>query len=455
MKIQVPFIIGGELVNREELIEEIKFRDKTVQIVLPEFSFSDLEKIKKTRENLDQLHSLKTEEIIDFLVKVGEKWKKGNKLRDQAVLFIQESTGYSKEMVEFSMDQIEQLLSKDYLNMLLDCELGSNKIMDEWIKRGEAYVHCQPKGTVLHILAGNAPTISIISLIRGIITKNSNILKMSSRDMVTLSYFVRTFLEIDPNHPVTKSVSVIYWKSSNQEILKDLIGISNAICVWGGGDAIDNVRKLSVGKEVLSFGPRRGVQMIGREVSFAKNIKEIAEKAAHDLSIFDQEGCFSPQICFFEGNREEAKKYALILEEALINESKKNPRGKMTLHQMATINNIKSCSIFLGHELIHSDKFDYAIIIIENIGQAKNHPLGRTLFIIPIKDLKDSFSLIGSETQVVAIEPFLRAYEFREELTRKGVDRITHLGKMPNFAAGSPHDGIYPISRLVRWVKSR
>jgi hypothetical protein len=83
------------------------------------------------------------------------------------------------------------------------------------------------------------------------------------------------------------------------------------------------------------------------------------------------------------------------------------------------------------------------------------HPLGRTIFVIPVKDLTESFNHIGPETQVVAIEPYERAVDMREALTLKGVDRITHLGKMGYFAVGAPHEGMYPLSRMVRWVKMR
>jgi len=43
----------------------------------------------------------------------------------------------------------------------------------------------------------------------------------------------------------------------------------------------------------------------------------------------------------------------------------------------------------------------------------------------------------------------------KERLTVKGVDRITRLGKMGYFALGSPQEGMYPLSRMVRWVKMR
>jgi len=57
--------------------------------------------------------------------------------------------------------------------------------------------------------------------------------------------------------------------------------------------------------------------------------------------------------------------------------------------------------------------------------------------------------------QTVAIYPEKRINELRDEITIRGADRVTHIGKMGYFAVGAPHDGIYPLSRLVRWVKSR
>ena len=81
------------------------------------------------------------------------------------------------------------------------------------------------------------------------------------------------------------------------------------------------------------------------------------------------------------------------------------------------------------------------------------HPLGRTIFIIPIGDLRESLHHIGPETQVVAIEPYPKAAALKEQLTLRGVDRITRLGKMGYFALGSPQEGMYPLSRMVRWVK--
>ncbi len=457
-KIKIPFIIGGETINREENTEKIDFHKKSVEISTPVLTPEDLEKIKKTQEYKKSLHDLNSEEIISFLTKAKEKWKKGSNLREEAGKKITQATGYSPEMVDFALQQIEDILSRDYLELLLKSELGNKEMMDSWVEKGEAYVHCQPAGTVLHILSGNAPLIGIISLLRGLLTKNINILKMSSGDLVTLSHFIQIFQEIDPDHPITKSISAVYWKSSGLETLNQFVEISDLLCVWGGGEAVETIKNNSQGKEVLEFGPRRGVQLIGKEVFQNKNpeyLKGVARKGAHDLVVFDQEACFSPQVCFIEGNWEEAKKYASELKKGLEEENSRLPKGEKNLQSVAAVEHLKAYSTFLGNEILDSPQKDHMIVITEKVKHTKSHPLGRTLFIIPVEDFSEAIKEIGEETQVVAIEPFSRAYELREELTLNGVDRITHLGKMPYFAAGAPHEGIYPLSRMVRWVKSR
>jgi long-chain-fatty-acyl-CoA reductase len=454
-EINIPFTIAGELKKGSEQKEEITFKDKKTIIHMPSLSSEDIDKIGESYSHLESLHKLSLKDITDFFEKVRQRWN-SSQLKKEAIENLTHMTGYSKEMVELSMQQIDAMISKNYIESVLDYDLGNKHLIDEWIGRGEAFVHCQPRGTLLHILAGNAPVISIMSLMSGIMTKNANIVKLPSRDLVTLSYFVQIFAQVDPNHPITKSTSVVYWPSSDNETTDSFISMANAICVWGDLDAIHAIKsKPHINREVISFGPRRGIHLIGKEVHTSKEIHLIAQKAAHDLVVFDQEGCFSPQLAFIEGSRENAVAYANALQNALDEETKKFPKGAMTLQQAASITHARAYSSFLGHHVAHRNNFDYTIIVPHTIEQTRSHPLGRTIFLIPVKELKDAVPHIGGETQVVAVEPFHRAKELREELTIKGVDRITHLGKMAYFAHGAPHEGIYPLSRLVRWVKSR
>jgi len=447
----VPFIIAGNVKTGAKHKKIFESEEGKLTIGLPEISDKDI----KLMKNVDRegMHSLSIDEIIDFLVKVGKLWGsiKYDK-REELVDLTCRITGYSKPMIELGMQQIHGMLSKEFLETTLKSELGDKRLLNEWLPRGEASVHCQPRGIMLHVLAGNVPAVTIMSLVRGILTKNCNIAKMSSRDVVTASYFVKSFADVDPEHPITKTTSAIYWPSDKRDILDKLLSFVNCVCTWGGRESVEGIRKGAPHEvELLEFGPRRGIQLIGKGAF--KDLKQVTIRAAHDLTVFDQEACFSPQIAFVEGN---AEKYAKNLAESLEEENERLPRGFSTPEMHAVVSHTRLYSKFRGHKVFHPEKTDWTIIIAKNMKELPTpHPTCRTIFLIPVKDIKESLKYISSETQVVAVEPFDRGIELRDELTIRGVDRITHVGKMGYFAVGAPHEGMYPLSRMVRWVKSR
>ena len=445
---KVPFIICGRQKTGENIVLEFGHKDNRTKISLPEITDSHIHQIGKT--DMESLHKLSINDIISFYSKVGELWGSPQyEKREELVDLTSRVTGSSKEMVELGMKQICGILTKEYLEATLQSDLGDKRLMDEWVTRAESVVHCQPRGKMLHILAGNVPAVAITSIVRGSLTKNANIIKMSDRDVITASYFAQSFHDVDPEHPVTKTTSVLYWPDTNHEIFGKIISLVNAVSVWGGYDAIHETRKNSPqGVELLEFGPRRGVQLIGKDAFH--DLEKATRNAAHDLTLFDQEACFSPQIAFVEGDPE---RYAESLAKSLAEENARLPKGYSDPKFHANITNARIYSKFRGHKVHTSAKTEWTIILASKMEDFPTHPLGRTIFIIPVKDLAESFNYIGPETQVVAIEPYSRAADLKERLTVKGVDRITRLGKMGYFALGSPQEGMYPLSRMVRWVK--
>jgi long-chain-fatty-acyl-CoA reductase len=447
---KVPFIICGRQKTGENIVLEFGHKDNRTKISLPEITNSDINQIGKM--DTESLHKLSINDIISFYSKVGELWGlPQNEKREELVDLTSRVTGYSKEMVELGMKQICGILTKEYLEATLQSDLGDKRLMDEWVTRAESVVHCQPRGKMLHILAGNVPAVAITSIVRGSLTKNANIIKMSDRDVITASYFAQSFHDVDPEHPVTKTTSVLYWPHTNHEIFGEIISLVNAVSVWGEYEAIHETRKNTPqGVELLEFGPRRGLQLIGEDAF--QDLEKATKNAAHDLTFYDQEACFSPQIAFVEGD---AERYAESLAKSLEEENARLPKGYSDPKFHANITNARIYSKFRGHKVHSSAKTEWTIILANKMEDFPTHPLGRTIFIIPVRDLAESIKHIGPETQVVAIEPYSRAADLKERLTLKGVDRITRLGKMGYFALGSPQEGMYPLSRVVRWVKMR
>jgi long-chain-fatty-acyl-CoA reductase len=447
---RVPLMVcGGQRIGDHEIME-FGPKENTTKISLPAVTDRDVNLVRES--DLKAMHELSIDEIIGFFSRVGKLWSSpAYEKREELVDLTCAVTGYSKEMIELGMKQICGMLSKDYLEATIQADIGDKRLLDEWIPRAESSVHCQPRGRTLHILAGNVPAIAVMSIVRGTLTKNVNIIKMASRDVITPSYFAQAFCDVDPEHPITKSTSVLYWPHTNREMLGRLMSFVNAACVWGGYDTIQETRRSAPpGVELLEFGPRRGMQLIGKEAF--QDLRSATANAAHDLTLFDQECCFSPQTAFVEGD---AAKYAHSLAESLAEENSRLPKGYADPKFHANITNARMYSRFRGHHVLASAKTEWTIIAAQRTEELPTHPLGRTIFVIPVKDLSESLVHIGPETQVVAVEPYSRAVDLREDLTLRGVDRITCLGKMGYFAVGSPHDGMYPLSRMVRWVKMR
>jgi long-chain-fatty-acyl-CoA reductase len=449
MKLSLPLFVAGEQKEGEETSAKFSADNYDVEILLPHVTNEDLEKV---RAGPKDIHELTLAEIISFYAKVGKLWRdRKSPMRIEATKFASKVTGYGEEMIAHTYDMIADMFSKEYMKDITDAQLGDRELLDSWLRVKDVYVHAQPRGRILHILAGNAPPIAALSMLRGSLTKNTNIIKLPYNDLVTATYLALAFKAVDADHPVTKTTSVLYW-GHGSSIGDQFIASADAVCAWGGKDAVEAARKKTTyGTEILEFGPKRSFQFIGKEAF--NNLKEVTDKAAHDVVLYDQEACHSPQIAFLEGD---AERFAESMAKSLEEEGIRLPKGYVPIEKHGHISNERAMAKFYAEKVYASKGTKWSVIISNNIKRiSTQHPLSRTIYIHKVDDLRDALKYIDRTVQTVAIYPEKRINELRDDITIRGADRITHLGKMGYFALGAPHDGIYPMARLVRLVKSR
>jgi long-chain-fatty-acyl-CoA reductase len=449
MKFPIPLFVAGEQKEGEDISAKFSTDNYEVEILLPQITAEEHKKVLSAPKDI---HDMPLSEIISFYAKVGKIWRDRKfPLRIEATKFASKVTGYSEDMIAHTYDMIADMYSKEYMKDILDAQLGDRELLDSWLRVKDVFVHAQPRGRVLHILAGNAPPIAALSMLRGSLTKNTNIIKLPYNDLVTATYLMLTFNMVDAEHPITKTTSVLYW-GHESNIGDQFIASADAVCAWGGKDAVEAARKkTSYGTEILEFGPKRSFQFIGKEAF--NNLKEVTDKAAHDVALYDQEACHSPQIAFLEGD---AEKFAESMAKSLEEESLRLPKGYVPIEKHGHISNERAMAKFYAEKVYAPKDTKWSVIISKNIRRISvQHPLSRTLYIHKVDDLKDALKYIDRTVQTVAVYPENRINELRDEITIRGADRITHLGKMGYFALGAPHDGIYPMARLVRLVKSR
>ncbi|WP_328765816.1 acyl-CoA reductase [Streptomyces sp. NBC_00267] len=96
--------------------------------------------------------------------------------------------------------------------------------------------------------------------------------------------------------------------------------------------------------------------------------------------------------------------------------------------------------------------YDRRGLVIRSPEPVDFHPDGKTVNVVPVGALSEAVAHTGVATRTVGVYPDARKAELRDALACAGVQRVVSLGGAGGMPPGPPHDGFYPLHRLVRWV---
>lgn len=441
---RLPIVIAGHRVESTSG-EESQVQSRTgLDIHIP---YLDKPTVKTLMaEPRDILENVSIHEIISFLHNVGHNWKSPEYSRRRIYIrYLCKYLGYSESMAEAEANWIAFNLSSHFrLYDALSTELGGWQMLENWVPKEEAFIRALPHGRVFHLVPGNVPLSTVVSIIRAIITKNTSIVKASSDDPMTPIALALSFMDVDPDHPVTKSLSIIHWPGGAEDSHhRELFESADATCAWGAIDTIKWAKRhASPVAEMLTFGPKRSLAVIGQNA----DRKTAARALAHDVSVYDQRACFSIQHVYVEGDIDDLLDE---LEPAFQHFEDLFPRGTHTFDERAGISLSRLQSNFSASKVIQSEDSSWTIIVSPT-HDTDIHPLGRTIYIHSIESIEDVAGHIGSDVQTVAVYPAEIATAMRDTYTMRGASRVVELGMNNIFRVGGSHDGIFPLQRLVR-----
>jgi len=441
--LELPIIVGGELID-DLASDPVRFRYRSeLEVALPRLQPKMLRAIEQSG---NPLAALSIDDITNFLAEVGRRWcDESYPLRREALDYASRITGYAPRIIERDFFTIGEVCSRPKLNDILDTDLGDRYLMDEWRPSQAVFRRTVPRGRVLHVMVGNVPMAALFTIVRSVLGKNQTIAKLPSRDPVSALFFARACLDVDPHHPVSRSLSVVYWDSGS-ELEDRALARSQVVCVWGQREAVESLRrKTRYGQEFLDFGPKRSIQLIGADVD---DWDYAAMRAAYDASIYDQEACFSPQVTYVEGDPgvfvERLLQWLGVYLEAF-------PRAPVDVDAAAHIAQARLDAKLEGMTVHASDGPEWTVVVGDRPVPVEAHPLGRTMYVFRVDDLRDALDWLPDDLQSAGVFPWTRALELGDALVARGVSRIVELGLMGFPRSGFIHDGMLPLSRLVRW----
>ncbi len=514
--IRVPFLVKGRLVvppkiSREQIKAAFSQTDKnTTCVELPDAQIVrelviDRKTMKYTGEYVYQvmppvsgtelvetdidklahrLYSLSVEDILEYLESILSTLLTNNRLAVRVREICRLTSEYSDAFLDGCFASFHSAFNREAARQMIDNELSfwgkpGSDFLNGWVEVSSktalgllplyaeglfgkdmstaaaasgTYVCAMPTRQ-LHITAGNAPEVPLISALRAILTKSAAAIKLPYGATLTGSLFSLAAAVAAPDHPITQSFSMVYWQGGDESIENILFkpDAFDRIVVWGSPETVASVQSRALFTRVICLNPRYGVSLIGRE-SFSGNLEEAALKASIDVMIYNQKACTASLVHYVEGTEEQANEYAGILCKILNKWDKEMPNF---VHPSA-IGHIKRMrrgryANAGWHVNNRGDDFSSGVAVIPGDFDILDHPMCRLVVVRPVARLEDALKYTNQHVSTIGVYPEERRNELRDNILARGVSSVFPLGQCERVYAGMPHDGMRVLSELVDW----
>jgi hypothetical protein len=452
--IRVNHFVRGKLVSGTSVRH--RSRDLGADFTTPAI---DLDALVTPRSEVPPLLDVKLTEIVDFLVETGERLTlEHNRYLQESLERVAATNPLPRRVVENLYRGARRYLTREVLMSSIESNFSNPACLDGWISRTDMFgqrgaIRAFPP-RMIHMLAGNSPAGCMSSIAQGALVKAVNLFKMPSSDPFTCVAVLRTMADIDPGHPVVRSMSAVYWRGGDESIERTLYRPQyfDRIVAWGGGEAINNViRYLGPGLQLISFDPKTSISMIGPE-AFASDatIAEVAECAAADVAVFNQEACLASRFIFVEGERGAIEKFCAQLQSRL-GIDRETASAKAPGLPQEIREEIEVLQMMEDEHRVWG-KFDGAGMVILSEEPVGFHPTGKTANVVHVASLDDAIRHVNVATQTIGIYPPERKTQLRDRIASAGGQRVVRLGSAARHVMGGPHDAMYPLQRFIHWM---
>jgi hypothetical protein len=471
--------------TREPIIDRKTMRltsDYVYQVLPP------IEPLDLIERDFDRLlhgpYALNVDDILQYLQSISSalqsNWEMVERIRDYA----RPTSLHPEIFLDSSFATLGASLDPQTALSTIDHELSiweipGSKFLDEWVEIPSSIfpglvpliasglvdstapsppecamtlVHAMPTRQ-LHITAGNAPQIALISALRIILTKSAGVVKSPLEAILPGALLSIAANVVARDHPFTQNLSIVYWPGGDENIEAPLF-MPNAfdrIVVWGSPEAVSSVQTRATFTKTIAFNPRYGISMIGRE-AFTKDLRDVAFKAVMDTMIYNQKACASSQVHYLEASDEQITAYSDHLLEIL---SQWDDLAPQFIHpsKLGQIKRMKRGKYTRANWRINIDdgSFKSGLAILPDEFNLLDHPMCRLVIIRKVDDLNEVLGYLHQGVSTVGVFPEERRIALRDSIAARGVSNVLPLGQCERLFPGAPHDGMMVLNQLVDW----
>lgn len=270
-----------------------------------------------------------------------------------------------------------------------------------------------PRSTVCHILSGNLPNSGIVSIVIGLLSGAQNVVKPATGDPMP-ALFMESLATVDPK--LARHVKL----TRNREAYQG----ADVVVAYGDDETLSSLQKCrrrDAGATFLSFGHRVSIGIVNFHRPAIRNLQSAIAAAARDASLWDQQGCMSPQCFYVRGN---AAAFAGGLAREMERFDRLWPRVELDFANAAAIARARNEWSFRGRVWASEGSTHWTVVLDERDSWAPS-PLNRFVFVRPIESLS---SKLGKQLPLSTIG--FVGFSLKEVVAMTRADRYCSLGEM-------------------------
>lgn len=475
--------LPGVQLIREPVIDRktMKYTGEYVYQVMPPVNGQEL--IEADIDKLaGELYSLSVEDILEYLETILSTLLTNSRLVVRVCDICRLTSEFPDAFLDGWFTSFHSIFNQEAIRQMIDAELSfqekpGSDFLNEWIEvparistgwlhmhayslfgqnmadeSAKSYVRAMPTRQ-LHITAGNAPEVPLISALRAVLTKSAAVIKLPYGATLTGALFSVAATAAAPENPITKNLSMVYWPGGEESIEKILFmpNVFDRVVVWGSPETVASVQSRALFTRVICLNPRYGVSLIGNE-AFSGNLEEAGAKASMDVMIYNQKACTSSLVHYIEGTEEQANEYAESLCKVLGKWDREIPNF-VSPSAIGQIKRMRRGRYANARWYINNrgDDFSSGAVVMPGEFDILDHPMCRLVVVRSVTSLEDALKYLHQYVSTAGVYPEERRLELRDRILARGVSSLLPLGQCERVYTGMPHDGMRVLSELVDW----
>lgn len=184
------------------------------------------------------------------------------------------------------------------------------------------------KGLVFHIAPSNVPINFAYTFVFGLLSGNSNIVKVSSKRFIQTEILCRILnqlMEKEEHQWVQEQNAVVLYERNADEYTEEFSAFCDTRIIWGGDKTICQIRKspLPPRSTELTFADRYSFAVLSAKSILEDSdtgLKNLAKGFYNDTYLMDQNACSSPHLICWTGEETEIRKASNRFWEAVYKE---------------------------------------------------------------------------------------------------------------------------------------